>query len=587
MQGCKVATASARRSISAVFFLGVLSAATLLQIAPVVTAAPAPCSGFVSGYGTWASDASYRDRALEQTAWDSYARIPAGSEGQPTFIWAPWWPSSATFTQETAFCNAGTTGKLYVNADNRYTAYWNSQALGYCAVNCFDGYASFDLAFKAGVNKLEVVGVNDGGPAMVQFRVDVLTTGPDACKGFVSDANTWADYGDLPGNGAVLATTTAPSWKKIPDGPAGSPKFIWARSDPTDPMQATFTRQVGGCAAGATGALYLSADNSYEAFWNDAPIASCISPPATSCFWDYEQVAVTFQGGTNVLRIIATNAECECAVNPAMVQFRVEVGPPISPCVSFVSDAQTWASVPGLLGNPAVPRSNPSSAWTRIPAGPAGTPIPIWATTTTTDYQSTFTRQVAGCSATEMRGVLYINANDAYEAFWNGVSVSSCRGVLNAIYTADRCSRTIDVAVLPLQPGMNTLRVEGRVEGPCWLYSCLGMVQFRLDIEPTACASGVCASGGLLADAVLDLDQDEYSNVQEIQGNSDPTSDDSDPTTDDNCDDEPNADDDPLEAQGLLLYYPDIDVGLTADPNNLGNTRIAPSVAIGEASHCP
>ena len=106
------------------------------------------------------------------------------------------------------------------------------------------------------------------------------------------------------------------------------------------------------------------------------------------------------------------------------------------------------------------------------------------------------------------------------------------------------------------------------------------MVQFRVDLDASVCANGTCMGAGALGKAVVDSDNDTYSNVDEVQGHSDPTNKNSTPMADDDGDCTANArESDFLAAQGIEHPTISFDAGLTFDPNG-PSANVNPDVSI-------
>jgi hypothetical protein len=107
-----------------------------------------------------------------------------------------------------------------------------------------------------------------------------------------------------------------------------------------------------------------------------------------------------------------------------------------------------------------------------------------------------------------------------------------------------------------------------------WVRACANYVCNRVATDPsegTACLNAVCAGSADLMDLATDTDNDGYSTLDELLGNSDPTNAASRPWTDDDCDGKPNSSEaDLLSAQGIghpVLSMSHVEV--EADPETL------------------
>jgi hypothetical protein len=106
----------------------------------------------------------------------------------------------------------------------------------------------------------------------------------------------------------------------------------------------------------------------------------------------------------------------------------------------------------------------------------------------------------------------------------------------------------------------------------CAVYVC-NQVQAYPD-EAKACVNDVCRNEGALVAHVTDADNDTVSNLDELQGNSNPTDPDSTPDGNDDCDGKTNSQErDYLAAQGILHPYVDTEgePWVNSDPVGVGH----------------
>lgn len=154
----------------------------------------------------------------------------------------------------------------------------------------------------------------------------------------VSDATTqWTQDLQLLQPATSISSPSA-VWAAIPADEGPTPEYIWTDSSGGQPdgsiWPVIFTKSFSGCLLTPyQGSLWINGDDSYIAFLNGVPVASCGVGPVVvlalgfHCFEDYQRVGVEILP-ENELVILAWNGaiqEPSAPINPAMVQYRVDL----------------------------------------------------------------------------------------------------------------------------------------------------------------------------------------------------------------------------------------------------------------------